>query len=268
MTNRDTRTSLVRGQMLLFGSLLVLSGAAWGILVWQAGEMSGGAALSMGMGDGTGISLTMGMGAALFMGMWVLMMIAMMFPTGAPMILTFASISKNRQGKGESFVPTWFFVTSYLLLWTAFGVVAYLVAIGANQLGERAMFLHDNGARIGGGLLVVAGVYQLSPLKKLCLTQCRTPLTFVLTSWREGYRGALEMGFRHGTYCLGCCWLVFVILLPLGVMNVAAMGVATLVIFAEKALPGGILLGRLAGAALAVFGVIVLFRPGLLPTTL
>ena len=130
------------------------------------------------------------------------------------------------------------------------------------------MFLHDNGARIGGGLLLLAGVYQLSPLKRLCLTQCRTPMSFLLTSWREGYSGALEMGARHGTYCLGCCWLLFVILLPLGVMNVAAMGVATLVIFAEKALPHGDVLGKVAGVGLAVFGIVVLFTPSLLPTTL
>ena len=128
------------------------------------------------------------------------------------------------------------------------------------------MFLQENASRMGGALLVLAGLYQLSPLKKVCLTKCRSPLAFVTTAWREGQSGALRMGVQHGMYCLGCCWLLFVLLFPLGVMNVAAMGLVTLLIFAEKSVSKGVWIGRLAGVGLVVFGFAVVVTPHLLPT--
>jgi predicted metal-binding membrane protein len=123
-----------------------------------------------------------------------------------------------------------------------------------------------NGARLGGAVLVAAGLYQLSPLKRRCLSACRSPLQFLLGSWREGYRGAFRMGLEHGAYCLGCCWLLFVILFPLGVMNVAAMATLTLLIFAEKVLPIGRQIGRIAAMALIAYGVLVVVVPTVLPT--
>jgi predicted metal-binding membrane protein len=121
-------------------------------------------------------------------------------------------------------------------------------------------------ARIGGGILFLAGLYQLSPLKQLCLGRCRTPLQFVLGSWRDGAQGAVRMGMEHGLFCLGCCWLLFAILFPLGVMNIAIMAAITLLIFAEKSLPIGELVGRIAAAALIGYGVLVMLAPHLLPT--
>ena len=162
-------------------------------------------------------------------------------------------------------MPTWIFVGAYLVVWTLFGIVAYSGAVAAQELADRSMWLMDNAARIGGGVLVVAGLYQLSPLKRTCLTKCRTPMQFIMTSWRDGYGGAFRMGVQHGAYCLGCCWLLFVILFPLGVMNVAAMAVLTALIFAEKSVPGGQRIAILAAAALVVFGVLVVAQPDLLP---
>ena len=124
----------------------------------------------------------------------------------------------------------------------------------------------DHAARIGGGLLVVAGLYQLSPLKHACLARCRTPLQFVLGSWRDGRRGAVRMGLTHGIVCLGCCWLLFAILFPLGMMNIAILAMITLLIFAEKSLPFGLQIGRIAAAALIVYGALVIASPNLLPT--
>ena len=269
-----TDAAVGRSRILILGALLALSGVAWGVLVWQGGSVgdAGGAmsamgAMDAGEGDASRV-LTMGMALPLFMGMWVLMMIAMMFPTAAPMVLTFASISRNRRAKGEAFVPTWVFVGSYLAVWSAFGVAAFLVAVAADRAGEDVAFLRDHGARIGGAVLALAGLYQLSPWKGACLTKCRSPLSFVLTSWREGYTGAVRMGLSHGTYCLGCCWLLFVILFPLGVMNVAAMGLVTLLIFTEKSVRHGELIGKAVGAGLVLFGLVVLAWPSLLPTTL
>ena len=247
---------LSRERNLILASLLLLAAAAWALLFWQAAADGG----QMAMG------LTMGMAAPLFMAMWVAMMVAMMFPTAAPMILMFARVHAGKQERGQPFVPSWVFVGSYLLLWALSGVVAYGVAVGAEELARQWAWLMDNAARLGGGVLVLAGLYQLSPLKKACLSKCQTPLAFILGSWRDGYWGSFRMGFEHGVYCLGCCWLLFVILFPLGVMNVGAMVAITLLIFAEKSLPVGRQVAQLAAVALVAYGALVAFVPAVLPT--
>src|SRR6476620_7099544 len=115
---------------------------------------------------------------------------------------------------------TWIFVSAYLLIWVLFGVVAYLAALAVEALTRGSPSLAENAIRVGGVLLILGGLYQLSPLKQACLAKCRTPIGFILGSWREGYWGSFRMGLEHGIYCLGCCWLLFVILFPLGIMNV------------------------------------------------
>jgi predicted metal-binding membrane protein len=246
---------LSRERNLILGVLLLLAAAAWAVLIRQSR-----------MTDEGEMGLTMGMGAPLFIALWAAMMVAIMFPTAAPMILTFARVQKNRQERGQLYVPTWLFVGSYILLWFATGLVAYLVAAGGDEMAEDSIWLMDNAARIGGGVLILAGLYQLSPLKSTCLSKCRSPMSFILGSWRDGRVGAVVMGLEHGVYCLGCCWLLFVILFPLGMMNVAAMALITFVIFAEKSLAIGPNVGRLAAAALIVYGAVVIFVPDALPT--
>jgi predicted metal-binding membrane protein len=206
------------------------------------------------------------MGAALFLLIWVVMMIAMMFPAAAPMILMFSRVHADKRQHGKAFVPTWVFVSAYLLIWTLFGVLAYLGAVWAERLAQPLPWVVANAARLGGGVLVLAGLYQLSPLKRTCLTKCRTPLDFLFSSWRDGYLGSFRMGLEHGLYCLGCCWLLFVILFPLGMMNMAALAVITLVIFAEKSLPLGEHMAQLAALALIAYGVLVVVMPSALPT--
>jgi predicted metal-binding membrane protein len=247
--------TLQRERNLILAFLLILAAAAWLLLVWQSTMVS-----PMAMG------LTMGMGAALFLLIWVIMMVAMMFPTAAPMILMFARVHRDKQQSGKAFVPTWVFISAYLLLWTLFGVLAYVGALWAEQLAQQVPWLMANAARIGGGVLVLAGLYQLSPLKRSCLAKCRTPLDFVLSSWREGYMGSFRMGLEHGIYCLGCCWLLFVIFFPLGMMNVAAMAVVTVLIFAEKSMPLGQRMAQVAALALIAYGVLVMVVPSMLPT--
>lgn len=248
---------LGRARALILGSLLVLAAAAWAVLIWQS---------SMADTERIENMLTMDMGAPLFLAIWVAMMVAMMFPTAAPMILTFAKVQAGKAQKGKPYVPTWVFVSSYLAIWTAFGALAYAAALGATELANNSMWVMRNAARIGGGVLILAGLYQLSSLKNVCLSKCRAPMAFVLTSWRNGYRGALRMGFEHGLYCLGCCWLFFVIVFPLGMMNVAILAAIVLLIFAEKSLPLGHRARQLAAAALLAYGTLVVFVPSALPT--
>ena len=241
----------------ILGLLLALAAAAWAVLVWQ------GTVADMDMAMG---SLTMGLRASLFLAIWVVMMVAMMFPTAAPMILTFHKVQAGKRQRGEAFVSTWIFVTAYLLMWALSGVAAYAGALVAEAIAARSALSPATATRIGGALLIAAGVYQLTPLKDWCLSKCRTPITFIMTSWRDGAAGALRMGALHGAYCLGCCWLLFVILFPLGIMNIAAMAVITLLIFAEKTLPWGRAAARATAAALITYGSVVVAAPQLLPT--
>lgn len=261
---------LARERNLILGLLIGLTTIGWLLVIWQARDATGddmGTGMS-GMEMDEAMGLTMGLGAALFGLMWVAMMVAMMFPTAAPMIMTFSRISAGKRERGQTFVPTWVFVLGYLIVWSAFGIIAYGLAVGAEALAERSMWLIDNAARIGGGVLLLAGLYQLSPLKDRCLSSCRTPLQFVMTSWRDGYAGALRMGIVHGAYCLGCCWLLFLALFPLGIMNLGAMALMTALIFAEKSTSIGRRIGQVAGVGLIAYGLLVVAVPGTLLTTL
>jgi predicted metal-binding membrane protein len=241
----------------ILGLLLALAAAAWAVLVWHGA----GADMDMAMQ-----SPTMGLRAPLFLAIWITMMVAMMFPTAAPMIVTFHKLQVGKRQRGEAFVSTWIFVSAYLLVWGLAGVAAYAGALAAEAVAVRTALSPAAAARVGGMVLVAAGFYQLTPLKDLCLAKCRTPISFIMTSWRDGAAGALRMGLLHGAYCLGCCWLLFVILFPLGIMNIAAMAVITLVIFAEKTLPWGRAAVRAAAVALIAYGSAVVAAPQLLPT--
>src|SRR5258706_11241796 len=190
-TERGTM-SLRRERILILALLLILSVASWVILGWQSRAASG-----MGMG------LTMGMGAAVFLAIWVVMMIAMMFPTAAPMILVFARVQRERASFGRAFGPTWVFIGAYLLIWTFFGGLSYLGANAASGLAQQVPWLMLNAARIGGGILVLAGIYQLTPLKSGCLGKCRPPPDFILPSRRGGYPGSFRLGLGQGIYFLG-----------------------------------------------------------------
>jgi predicted metal-binding membrane protein len=242
---------------LILALLLTLALAAWGLLAWQNAD--GGTDMAM-------ASPTMGLRAPLFLAIWVVMMVAMMFPTAAPMILSFHRVQAGKRQREEGFVATWVFVAGYMLIWTLAGVVAYAAATAGEAAAAWLAMPAALAARVGGAVLVVAGLYQLTPLKDRCLSRCRTPITFIMTAWRDGTAGALRMGLAHGGYCLGCCWLLFVILFPLGIMNIAAMAAITLLVFAEKSLPWGRGTVRAAAVALVAYGALVLAEPRLLPT--
>lgn len=181
----STPTFPPRQRTLILASLLILAGISWLIVITQ----------STGMSTAMSTAWTMEMRVPLFLAMWTVMMAAMMFPSAAPMILTFARISAGRRQRGQAFVPAWVFACAYLLVWTSFGAVAYLAAAGVDLLAGQSLWWRDHVARLGGAAIALAGLYQFSPLKHSCLSRCRTPLSFVLSFWRDGYAGALHMGF-------------------------------------------------------------------------
>lgn len=253
--------ALARPRLAILVGLLALSAIGWGLVVWQPGTDT-----SMPMHGGLDLDVTMGMTAPIFLAMWVAMMVAMMFPAAAPMILLFDRVERGKRDAGRSYVPTAYFVGAYLAMWTAFGVLAFVLAFGVDGLAADRAWVTEQWPRVGGILLVAAGLYQLTPLKETCLSKC-PPMSFLMTSWRDGKVGAIQMGLLHGGYCLGCCWVLFVILLPLGIMNVAAMIVVSLLVFVEKCLPAGNRLAHVAALGLVVYGLVITLFPGALPTT-
>jgi len=246
-----------RARARIVASLAVLTVAAWVVVVWQSATADT---------EGMDNMLTMDMALPIFLAVWVAMMVAMMFPAAAPMILTFARVQERKQQGGGPYVPTWIFAGAYVAVWTAFGVLAYAAAVGAMELADNSMLLMDNAGRIGGGILILAGLYQLSPAKDVCLSKCRSPLAFVLGSWRDGRAGALRMGLEHGLFCLGCCWLFFVIVFPLGMTNVAVLAALVLLMFAEKALPFGQRARVLAAVGLIAYGSVAVVVTDALPS--
>jgi predicted metal-binding membrane protein len=245
--------SLQRERTFILAGLVILAAASWAILIWQSSMMK-----RMGMG------LTMGMGATLGLPIWVVMMIAMMFPATATMNLAFARVQREKPSSRRPSVSLWIFVGAYLLVWTLFGVFVYLGALAASGLAGEIPWIMLNAARIGGGILVLAGLYQLTPLKQVCLATCCTPLSFIRDRWHDGYMGAFRMGLEHGISCLGSNWLLFVLLFPLGIMNIVAMIGLTVVIFAEKMFPRWERIAQGVGLALILSGMLVIVVPATL----
>jgi predicted metal-binding membrane protein len=187
--------------------------------------------------------------------MWWVMMLGMMLPSASPMILTFATIERRQRERAQPYVPTTLFVAGYLIVWGAFSVLATAAQWALQRTMLLSPMLVPAGSILGGVLFIVAGVYQFTPLKHLCLRHCRSPFAFILNHWREGWSGALRMGASHGLYCLGCCWVLMALLFAVGVMNLVWVAAIAAFVFAEKLLPGGIWVGRIAGGAMAAFGV-------------
>ena len=215
-----------------------------------------------GMDDGPGTDLG---GLGWYLGIWVTMMAAMMLPSVAPMVLIYARVTGERARRGTAFVPTWVFVGGYLAAWTAYGLLGYGVYRLATSFDTGVLSWDRGGPFFAGGAIAAAGLYELTPLKRVCLRHCRSPIHFVLHGWRPGRLGAFRMGVEHGAYCVGCCWGLMVILFALGVMSLLWMTVVAAVIFAQKLLPYGERLTVALAVAFVGFGVWVAAAPGHVP---
>jgi predicted metal-binding membrane protein len=188
--------------------------------------------------------------------MWAVMMVAMMMPSASPMILMYARIAR-----GRSTAWLWqasMFAAGYVFVWTAFSLFA---TAGQALLVRAAMISNGLSATpiAGGAILIVAGIYQLTPLKDACLGHCRSPYSFFMTRWRDGALAAFRMGVEHGVFCVGCCWLLMALLFVVGVMNLAWVAAISILVLLEKATPYGRAIANTAGAALIASGAIVAF---------
>lgn len=231
-------------------AVLLLSVVGWAFLAWIAFDM--GSPLAQLMMPGSPDWSASTVLAVLFM--WAIMMAAMMLPSALPMMLTFVQlcIRSGERSRGRSFVA------AYLLVWFAFSAAAT-----AGQWALQAMdwvdpMIVSTSTWLTALLLLIAGLYQFSPLKKVCLSSCRSPLGFLLGEWRVGVKGAFVMGVRHGLFCVGCCWALMGLLFVGGVMNLAWIAALAVAVGVEKLAPGGARLSAALGIALLAAGVVKL----------
>jgi predicted metal-binding membrane protein len=237
--------------------LLILAGLGWWWSAVTAGEMGGGMPMAPGMPMEPGMPMQpqAAMSFVAFIVAWVAMMTAMMFPAVVPVVRLYGRAAANGQA-----APTAFFVGGYIALWSVVGIPAYFAW---SRLDEPLMDGTPWAGRVAGALAVAAGVYQLTPLKTVCLRHCRSPLSFFLRHGKHLDRptGAIVAGGRHGLFCVGCCWMLMALLIALGTMQLAWMLVLAVLIFLEKAAPLGEQLARVTGVALLVLGVALLAQP-------
>jgi predicted metal-binding membrane protein len=191
--------------------------------------------------------------------MWSVMMIGMMLPSAAPVLIV--AIGAYRHRTGRSVTPEAVaFLGGYLIQWIGFSVIAALAQAGFHRAAVLSPMMVTSSMLVGGIILIVAGIYQFSALKRACLAHCRTPLGFFSSEWREGVRGALVMGVHHGRYCVGCCWALMAVLFVAGVMNLLWVAAIALLVFAEKLLPIGPAVSRGSGVLLMVWGFVLVVR--------
>jgi predicted metal-binding membrane protein len=193
--------------------------------------------------------------------MWSIMMVAMMVPSVTPMIMMFMRVNRKRQESDRTdLLPVGVFVLGYLIAWFIFSVG---VAIGQWALHAMTLvspMMSSTSTNLAGGLLIAGGAYQWTPLKHACLIHCRTPMSFLVTSWRKGRIGAVIMGLQHGLFCVGCCWVLMGLLFVAGVMNVLWVGAIAAFVFIEKVVPRGDLVGRFVGLPLVGAGGWIIFQ--------
>ena len=192
--------------------------------------------------------------------MWAVMMVAMMVPSAAPMILTFLGLNRQRQAAARPLMPLGIFLLGYLAVWTAYSAVATTAQWSLHQAALLSSMMAATSPALSAGLLLAAGVFQWTPLKRACLNGCRSPLSFLLSEWREGSAGAFIMGLRHGAYCVGCCWVLMALLFVAGVMNLLWVAAISFFVMAEKALPKGQWIARAAGAVLVTAGIAMMTK--------
>lgn len=169
--------------------------------------------------------------------MWAVMMMAMMTPSILPMVSLYVTVSHNKKIKSQAYTPTLIFLIGYLIAWTLFSVGISIVQYSLHITGLLNPMMDSRSYLLSGGALIVAGIYQWTPWKDACLEQCRSPLHYLMTSWRDGGWGTIRMGFHHGFYCIGCCWALMAVMFAVGVMNILWMVIIAFFVLAEKISP-------------------------------
>jgi predicted metal-binding membrane protein len=245
-----------RDRAIVIAGIVVLTAISWVYLIrlpTMPGEMGMDAGMAMQMANPNPAAWTMRDFVFMFW-MWAVMMLAMMLPSATPMILLVTRVNRQRRQQRRPFTPTATFTAGYVLVWTGFSALATTVNWGLHQAGIMTSMMGATGALVGGALLIGAGLFQFTPLKHACLDHCRSPMSWLMSSWKDGWAGAVGMGMRHGLYCLGCCWMLMALLFALGVMNLPWIAVLAGFVLLEKVIPVGAAVSRLSGLALIAWG--------------
>ncbi len=232
---------LTTDRLIVVSALLIVVGLAWAYLWSGAGMLMMPAVWTTGY-------------AILMFFMWWIMMVAMMLPSATPMILVFARANHQQLETGHARIATSIFVLGYAATWAAFSLIATLAQWALDRNGLLTSSLVSTNVLLSAGILIAAGFYQLTPLKRACLRHCRSPLAFISTHWRQGAHGALRMGLVHGLFCVGCCWFLMGLLFFGGVMNLYWIAGLALYVLFEKTVPAGHWLGYATGVVLLVWG--------------
>jgi predicted metal-binding membrane protein len=264
---------LLQDRRLVLLALICVTGLAWLYLIAMARQMASGDMSMMGMADPSAMSGSSMMAAMtttqmawspltflLMFLMWSIMMVGMMVPSAAPMILLFARVQRRKLADQAPTARIAAFASGYLLVWTFFSLLATGFQWGLTELRLLSPMMEGTSRLLAGGVLLAAGVYQLTPLKQACLKQCQTPLVFLSTHWKDGTPGALRMGLEHGAFCLGCCWLLMGLLFVGGVMNLVWVAAIAAFVLIEKAVPKGDLIGKAGGVVLIGLALYQVFQ--------
>jgi predicted metal-binding membrane protein len=234
------------------GALLLSAALAWAILLSPSDMTMAPAADRGSVRD-----------ASAFIGMWGVMMAAMMLPSAMPMMMLYRAVSAKLRQTGERAIPTLLFAATYLSIWSLAGVPVYAASRAIEGMSTRSAHFPTIAAYAVGIVLIAAGVYQLSAFKHACLRKCKSPLQFLTEHWRSGYGATFFLAIQHSLYCQGCCAALMVILVAAGAMNIIWVLIITMVVFAEKILPYGEWAARIAGFILILLGVAVMLHPEL-----
>jgi predicted metal-binding membrane protein len=243
-----------RDSWAILGSLTGITLLAWVYLFAIAGDMSmpqGMAAMQMPVWTAQYFLM-------MFL-MWAIMMVGMMLPSVTPTVLIYSAVARKSAKQGTPVAPVGAFVSGYIVIWMGFSALATLLQWGLEKAALLSPMMVSKSASLGALILIVAGVYQWLPLKDKCLHQCRSPMDFISTHWRNGTLGAFKMGLSHGGYCVGCCWALMGLLFVGGVMNLLWIALIALFVLLEKILPLGARGGRVTGALMIAFGLVVGF---------
>ncbi len=238
-----------RDRLLALGGLIVVIGLSWFYLVRMNADMG-----FMAM-PGSTPGLPEQLFAAFIM--WSVMMLAMMLPTALPAVTVFGNLTQRRSLQIGSTSPTTLFVVGYVAAWTGYAGMAALAQVALSRAALLTPMLQSASIALSAAILLAAGAFQFTSLKDACLTKCRSPLAFFLAEWRDGKAGALVLGIKHGSYCVGCCGALMAVMFVLGAMNLLWMGALTLFVLGEKLVPARWRFRSLAGIVLMVWGVVV-----------
>jgi predicted metal-binding membrane protein len=269
MTDATLEAVLRRDRLVVAGALGVIAALSWAYVLWLAADMDMD---GMNMSGFRMVPAGIGMMApaaapwsavefAFVFVMWVVMMVGMMSPSAAPMILMYARAARQGKSAGKPLAATGWFAAGYFLAWAGFSLAATLVQWLLERLALLNADMASANVLLGAIVLIAAGIYQWLPIKYACLAQCQTPLRFLVShgGFRSDIPGCVRLGFLHGTYCIGCCWVLMALLFVVGVMNVLWIALLALLILLEKLTPWGRWIARVAGVVCIAAGVWMLF---------